>query len=189
MNTPPKTRVEPKDWVPLVQPFARPSLWRSLGQLLTSYLPFLVLWYLAYRALEVHWGLTLVLDLLAALFLVRIFILQRDAGHGSFFHQRWANDLLGFVSGVLTLTPYGYWQHAHARHHATSGNLDKRGVGDIYTMTTEEYLPATPWQRFSYRVYRNPFVMFLFGPVWVFVLSYRLPLGYGGDKPKVRASV
>ncbi len=189
MNTPPKTRVEPKDWVPLVQPFARPSLWRSLGQVFTSYLPFLALWYLAYRALEVHWGLTLVLDLLAALFLVRIFILQHDAGHGSFFRQRWANDLLGFVSGVLTLTPYGYWRHAHARHHATSGNLDKRGVGDIYTMTTEEYLAATPWQRFSYRVYRNPFVMFLFGPVWVFMLSYRLPLGYGGDKPKVRASV
>ncbi len=189
MNTPPKTRVEPKDWVPLVQPFARPSLWRSLGQVLTSYLPFLVLWYLAYRALEVHWGLTLVLDLLAALFLVRIFILQHDAGHGSFFRQRWANDLLGFVSGVLTLTPYGYWRYAHARHHATSGNLDKRGVGDIYTMTTEEYLAATPWQRFSYRVYRNPFVMFLFGPVWVFMLSYRLPLGYGGDKPQVRASV
>lgn len=189
MNKPQQDKVQPRDWVPLVKPFAEPSLWRSLGQVLTSFLPFLALWYLAYRALEVHWGLTLALDLAAAFFLVRIFILQHDAGHGSFFKNPRANDVLGFVSGVLTLTPYGYWQHAHARHHATSGNLDKRGVGDIYTMTTEEYLAATPWQRFSYRVYRNPFVMFLIGPVWVFMLSYRLPLGYGSDKPKVRASV
>ncbi|HGY10043.1 MAG TPA: fatty acid desaturase [Oceanithermus profundus] len=189
MNQPQQQKVKPKDWVPQVKPFAQPATWRSLMQVATSYLPFLALWYAAYRALEVHWGLTLVLDLAAALFLVRIFILQHDAGHGSFFKSSRANDALGFVSGVLTLTPYGHWRHSHARHHATSGNLDKRGVGDIYTMTTEEYLAATPWQRFSYRVYRNPFVMFLIGPVWVFMLSYRLPLGYGSDKPKVRASV
>lgn len=107
-------------------------------------LPLLLLFYLAHRALSVSLFLTLALDALAALFLVRLFILQHDAGHGSFFPKKWMNDLLGFLAGVLTLVPYHHWQLSHARHHATSGNLDKRGVGDIYTMTLEEYLRATP---------------------------------------------
>ncbi|MGQ9735119.1 MAG: fatty acid desaturase [Thermaceae bacterium] len=184
-----KKPLEPKDWIPLIKPYAKPNVWRSLQQVANTVLPLFTLFFLAHKALEVSLALTLVLDALAALFLVRLFILQHDAGHGSFFSKRWANDLLGFISGILTLVPYHYWQASHARHHATSGNLDKRGVGDIYTMTVQEYLEATPWERFKYRVYRNPWIMFLIGPIYVFMLSYRFPTGYGSDKPHLRNSV
>jgi omega-6 fatty acid desaturase (delta-12 desaturase) len=180
---------EPKDWIPLIKPYAKPNTWRSLRQVADTLLPLLGLFYLAHLSLNYSLLLTLALDFAAALFLVRLFILQHDAGHGSFFPKKWMNDLLGFFTGVLTLVPYHHWQLSHARHHATSGNLDKRGVGDIYTMTLQEYLEATPWQRFAYRVYRNPFVMFFLGPIYVFMLSYRPPLGYGSEKPSVRNSV
>jgi len=182
-------KVEPKDWIPLIKPYAKPNTLRSLRQVADTLLPLLGLFYLAHLSLSYSLLLTLALDFVAALFLVRLFILQHDAGHGSFFPKKWMNDLLGFFTGVLTLVPYHHWQLSHARHHATSGNLDKRGVGDIYTMTLEEYLKASPWQRFAYRVYRNPFVMFFIGPIYVFMLSYRLPLGYGSEKPSVRNSV
>lgn len=184
-----KSPIEPKDWIPLVKPYAKPDVRRSLRQVADTALPLFALFFLAHKALSLSLLLTLALDFVAALFLVRLFILQHDAGHGSFFPKRWMNDLLGFLSGVLTLVPYHYWQASHARHHATSGNLDKRGVGDIYTMTVREYLEATPWERFKYRIYRNPFVMFLIGPIYVFMISYRFPLGYGSDKPHLRNSV
>ncbi|GLV47195.1 fatty acid desaturase [Thermus sp. LT1-2-5] len=182
-------KVEPKDWIPLIKPYTKPNTLRSLRQVADTLLPLLALFYLAHKALSVSLPLTLALDFVAALFLVRLFILQHDAGHGSFFPKKWMNDLLGFFAGVLTLVPYHHWQLSHARHHATSGNLDKRGVGDIYTMTLEEYLQATPRERLAYRLYRNPFVMFLLGPIYVFMLSYRLPLGYGSERPSVRHSV
>lgn len=182
-------KLKPQDWIPLIKPYAKPNTLRSLRQVADTLLPLLLLFFLAHKALSVSLLLTLALDMVAALFLVRLFILQHDAGHGSFFPKRWMNDLLGFSTGVLTLVPYHPWRLSHARHHATSGNLDKRGVGDIYTMTLEEYLKATPWERFKYRVYRNPFIMFFIGPVYVFMLSYRLPLGYGSEKPSVRNSV
>lgn len=184
-----KTPIEPEDWIPLVKPYAKPNVWRSPRQVANTVLPLFALFFLADKALEVSLALTLLLDFVAALFLVRPFILQHDAGHGSLFPRRWANDLLGFLSGVLTLVLYRFWQASHARHHATSGNLDKRGVGDIHTLTVKEYLEATPWERFKYRVYRNPFVMFLLGPIYVFMISYRFPLGYGSDKPRLRNSV
>ena len=182
-------KVQPKDWIPLIKPYTKPSVARSLRQVADTLLPLLALFYLAHKALSVSLLLALALDFVAALFLVRLFILQHDAGHGSFFPKKWMNDLLGFFAGVLTLVPYHHWQLSHARHHATSGNLDKRGVGDIYTMTLEEYLKATPGERLRYRLYRNPFVMFFLGPIYVFMLSYRLPLGYGSEKPSVRNSV
>ena len=182
-------KIEPKDWIPLIKPYAKPNTFRSLRQVADTLLPLLLLFYLAHKALSVSLALTLLLDFAAALFLVRLFILQHDAGHGSFFPKKWMNDLLGFLAGVLTLVPYHHWQLSHARHHATSGNLDKRGVGDIYTMTLEEYLKASPWDKLKYRLYRNPWIMFFLGPIYVFMLSYRLPLGYGSDKPSVRNSV
>lgn len=186
MNT---DQVQPKDWIPLIKPYTKANIWRSLRQVLNTLLPLLLLFYLAHRALSVSLLLTLVLDLAAAFFVVRLFILQHDAGHGSLFPKKWANDFLGFFSGVLTLVPYHHWQLSHARHHATSGNLDKRGVGDIDTMTLEEWLRASPWKRLRYRIYRNPFVMFFIGPIYTFMLSYRLPLGFGANKPWVRNSV
>lgn len=183
------SKLQPKDWIPLIKPYAKPDLRRSLRQVGNTLLPLLLLFYLAYLALSVSVVLTLALDFVAALFVVRLFILQHDAGHGSFFPKKWANDLLGFFAGILTLVPYHHWQLSHARHHATSGNLDKRGVGDIYTLTLTEYLRASPWERFKYRIYRNPLVMFLVGPIYTFMLSYRFPLGFGADKPSVRNSV
>jgi hypothetical protein len=177
-------KVEPKDWIPLLKPYAKPNTWRSLRQVADTLLPLLGLFYLAHLSLNYSLLLTLALDFAAALFLVRLFILQHDAGHGSFFPKKWMNDLLGFFTGVLTLVPYHHWQLSHARHHATSGNLDKRGVGDIYTMTLQEYLEATPWQRFAYRVYRNPFVMFFIGPIYVFMLSYACPWAMARKSPR-----
>ncbi|HAR68804.1 MAG TPA: fatty acid desaturase, partial [Thermus scotoductus] len=116
-------KIEPKDWIPLIKPYAKPNTLRSLRQVADTLLPLLLLFYLAHKALSVSLALTLLLDFAAALFLVRLFILQHDAGHGSFFPRKWANDLLGFFTGVLTLVPYHHWQLSHARHHATSGNL------------------------------------------------------------------
>ena len=109
--------------------------------------------------------------------LVRFFIIQHDCGHGSFFRSRFANDMLGRAISLLTLTPYGNWRRAHAKHHATSGNLAKRGSGDIMTLTVREYRALSPVKRFFYRLYRNPFVLLFLGPPYLFIISYRVPFG------------
>ncbi len=181
--------LKPSDWNPLVRPFSRPETRRSVLEALYTLVPLALLWGAAAFSLA-RWPLLVPLfDLAAALFLVRVFILQHDAGHGSLFKEARWNDRLGFAAGVLTLTPYAHWRLTHARHHATSGNLDKRGVGDVYTMTLAEYLKAPPSRRLFYRLYRNPVAMFLLGPIAIFMLGYRLPLGYGGDRPAIRRSV
>ncbi|CAM3340334.1 fatty acid desaturase [Hydrogenibacillus schlegelii] len=178
-----------QDWAPLLRPYARPDLRYSLWQVTHTGLALVVLFSLAYRAAAFFLPLALAIDGVAALFLVRLFILQHDAGHGSLFPRRWMNEAFGFASGVVTLVPYHSWKWQHARHHATSGNLDKRGVGDILTWTVDEYLRASPWARFKYRVYRNPWVMFFIGPIAVFMIAYRFPLGFGGEKPFIRKTV
>ncbi|MBI4915931.1 MAG: fatty acid desaturase [Acidobacteria bacterium] len=137
--------------------------------------PFLGLWYLAYRFLDVSYWLTLATGVLAAGFLVRIFIIFHDCGHGSFFRARWANDVVGYVTGILTLTPYHDWRHEHALHHATAGDLDRRGRGDVWTLTVREYREASRWKRFGYRLYRNPLVLFGVGPLFVFLFRQRVP--------------
>jgi len=108
---------------------------------------------------------------------VRIFIIQHDCGHGAFFHHRLANDWVGRVIGVLTLTPYDFWRRTHAVHHATSGNLDRRGTGDIDTLTVHEYLALSRWRRLGYRIYRHPIIMFGLGPAFLFIVQHRLPVG------------
>jgi omega-6 fatty acid desaturase (delta-12 desaturase) len=113
----------------------------------------------------------------AAGFLVRLFMIQHDCGHGSFFRHRLANDWVGRVIGVLTLTPYHFWQRTHAMHHATSGNLDRRGLGDIDTLTVREYRALPFWGRLCYRLYRHPAIMFGIGPAYLFVVRHRLPFG------------
>lgn len=172
-----------------LKPYTKPITWRSLLQIFNTFTPFFLLFYLSHRALSIHWTLALPLNILGGLFLVRIFILQHDAGHGSLFRNRWANSALGFIFSILTLVPYAAWQYNHALHHSTSGNLDKRGVGDVYTMTVQEYLEASRRRRLQYRMFRNPFVMYLLGPFVVFMLGYRIPMGISRQKPALLRSV
>jgi omega-6 fatty acid desaturase (delta-12 desaturase) len=128
-----------------------------------------------YRSLAISYWLTFPLAVLAGAILVRVFIIFHDCGHGSFFKSRTANDLLGFISGVLTFTPYYHWRWEHAIHHASSGHLDKRGTGDVWTMTVQEYLEASRWKKFAYRLARNPFVLFGLAPVTLFLVLQRFP--------------
>ncbi len=154
--------------------YQRPSHSRSVWQLVSTLAGYALLWYLAWYALGYSYWLSLPAVVLAAGFLVRLFIIFHDCGHGSFFRSKKANDLVGNFLGILTFTPYSYWHASHARHHATSANLDKRGHGDVWMMTVEEF-KAAPWRtRLSYRLYRNPFIMFLLGPLFILLISHRI---------------
>ena len=178
-----------RTWKQAVAAYQNPDLRRSLWQIANSLVPFLALWYLAYRMLAVSYWLTLGTAVLAAGFLVRIFIIFHDCGHGSFFRSKAANDTIGFVTGILTLTPYFDWRHEHAIHHATAGDLDRRGRGDVWTMTVAEYRAASFWQRLGYRLYRNPLVMFGIGPLYVFLLKQRLPRPGSGTRERMSVHV
>jgi acyl-lipid omega-6 desaturase (Delta-12 desaturase) len=134
-------------------------------------------WFLMWKALDVGYWLCLLLAVPTAGFLMRLFMIQHDCGHGAFFRYRLANDWLGRALGVLTLTPYDFWRRTHALHHANSGNLERRGIGDIETLTVREYLALSRLRRLGYRLYRHPLVMFGLGPAYLFILQYRLPVG------------
>ena len=139
--------------------------------------PLVLLWLLMWVTLDRGYWVCLLLAVPAAGFLVRLFMIQHDCGHGAFFHHRLANDWVGRVIGVLTLTPYDFWRRTHAVHHATSGNLDRRGTGDIDTLTVQEYLALSRWRRLGYRIYRHPIIMFGLGPAFLFIVQHRLPVG------------
>jgi omega-6 fatty acid desaturase (delta-12 desaturase) len=162
-------------WQKIVERYAQPDLRRAIWQTVNSLVPYFVLFYLSLRSLEVSFWLTLPISILTAGFMVRTFIIFHDCGHGSFFKSQWANDWVGIVTGILTFTPYYRWKHYHAIHHATAGDLDRRGAGDVYTMTVQEYLAAPWWIKVGYRVMRNPLAMFLIGPMLIFVVVERIP--------------
>jgi omega-6 fatty acid desaturase (delta-12 desaturase) len=166
-------RTEKFKWQGIVSRYAHPETWRSVWQVANSVVPFFVLWYAMYRSLEIGYWLTLFLAVPTAGFMVRCFIIFHDCCHGSFFRSIKVNDKLGLVLGVLVLTPFYQWKHSHAIHHATAGDLDRRGVGDVYTMTVEEYLAAPWWKKIGYRIMRNPFIMFTAGSLIVFTLTHR----------------
>jgi acyl-lipid omega-6 desaturase (Delta-12 desaturase) len=163
--------------------FRQPNLGRSVVEILITVVPFALLWVLACLSLRIGYGFYLLLAVPAAGFLVRLFMIQHDCGHGSFFRRRLVNDWVGRVIGVFTLTPYDFWRRTHAIHHATSGNLDRRGIGDIDTLTVREYLALSRWRRLGYRLYRHPLVMFGIGPVYLFILRHRLPFGLTREGP------
>jgi len=163
------------DWKPLVAKYQKPSTWRAAWQLVDTLGPYILLWYLMYRSMAISWWITLPLAALAGALLARVFIFFHDCGHGSFFKSRLANDITGFITGLLTFTPYSHWRWEHALHHASSGDLDRRGAGDIWTMTIQEYLEATRWKRFAYRVSRNPIVLFVIAPLYLFLIHMRIP--------------
>ncbi|MCQ6280047.1 fatty acid desaturase [Bacillus sp. EB600] len=156
-----------------IAPYEKSTTKESVWQLINTIVPFIILWYLAYKSLSVSYWLSLVPSLIAAGFLTRIFIIFHDCTHHSFFKSRRANRIVGTAMGVLTIFPFDQWGHEHSIHHATSGNLDKRGTGDIWTLTVDEYLVAPIRLRLAYRFYRNPFVMFGLGPIYVFLLKNR----------------
>lgn len=157
----------------IIAPFEKTNTMSSIWQLINTLVPLIILWYAAYLTLSVSYWLTFPLLIVAAGFVIRTFIIFHDCCHQSFFKSRLANDILGTITGVLTVVPYEQWKLSHSIHHATSSNLDKRGVGDIWILTVDEYLAAPLWKRFAYRVYRNPFVMFGIGPIFVFLIQYR----------------
>ncbi|MFB5544086.1 fatty acid desaturase [Bacillus cereus] len=162
-----------KNFKKQVAPYEKSTIKKSVWQLINTVVPFIILWYLAYKSLSVSYLLAVVPSLLAAGFMTRIFIIFHDCTHYSFFKSRRANRIVGTCMGVLTLFPFDQWGHDHAIHHATSGNLDKRGTGDIWTLTVDEYVAAPLRLRLAYRLYRNPFVMFGLGPIYVFLLKNR----------------
>ena len=158
-------------------PYRRPDLLRSLFELAVTLGLYIALWGLMWLSLDVGYWLTLVLAVPAGGLLMRLFMIQHDCGHGAFMARRASNDWIGRALGTLTLTPYDFWRRDHAVHHATSGNLDGRGVGDIDTLTVREYLDRSRWGRLRYRIYRHPSVLFGVGPFYLFVLQFRLPVG------------
>lgn len=163
-------------WTKLVRPYQAPVARESIWQIITTIVPFIALWVLMVFSLKIHYALTLLLALPAAGFIVRLFIIQHDCGHGSFFKSRKWNDRVGFACGIFTLVPYYHWRKMHAIHHANAGKLeDERGVGDFYTMTVDEYFAAPKLQQWAYRVYRNTFFLIGIVPFLAFVVGYRFP--------------
>jgi acyl-lipid omega-6 desaturase (Delta-12 desaturase) len=165
------------NWVQVLAPYRLPNVSRSLFELAFTAIGFALCWMLMWTALDVGYWLCLLLAFPTACFLMRLFMIQHDCGHGACFTRRTTNDWVGRIIGVVTLTPYSFWLRAHALHHANAGNLDHRGSGDIITLTRDEYQALTPLHRTAYRLYRSPFVMFGLIPTYLFVLHYRLPIG------------
>jgi len=172
-STPAGSQGEP-NWQHLTAKFIHPNPLKSSWQIVNSLVPYMLMWAVMYWSLGVSYWLTLALAIPTGGFLIRIFIIFHDCTHGAFFRSKRANGIIGYLAGVLTLTPYDQWRRDHSMHHATSGDLDRRDIGgEIWTMTVAEYLES-PWRtRVAYRIYRNPVVMFLIGPAYIFVLTHR----------------
>ncbi len=166
-----------RDWVKILSNYREPSALRSSFELAVTLGPFLALWALAWWALSISGWLALAISLCNAGFLLRLFAIQHDCGHSAFFKNRVMSDWLGRCIGVLTLTPYDVWRRTHSMHHSSSGNLGRRGMGDVCTLTLEEYQQLTPLGRLGYRLYRHPIVLFGLGPGYLFFLQNRIPLG------------
>ena len=162
-----------QSWIGIIRKYNQPDVRKSSWQIINSLGPYLIMWAVMYYTLGISYWITLALSVLAAGFLVRIFIIFHDCGHGSFFKSVRASRILGTIMGALVFTPYDRWHRSHAAHHSTVGNLDKRGDGDVWTLTTEEYRAKSRGQKLFYRLYRNPIMLFLIGPVILFTLWFR----------------
>ncbi|SRR6266540_701992 len=174
-------------WKETVAKYQKPAIGRSVWQIVNTLVPYAVLWYLMYRSLPVSFWITVPLAVLAGGFMVRVFIIFHDCGHGSFFKSPAANDVLGFITGVLTFAPYYQWRWEHALHHGSAGDLDRRGTGDVWTLTVQEYLESSRGKRFAYRLARNPLVLFVVAPLFLFLIKHRFPSAKA--RPRERHSV
>lgn len=171
------------DWYKATAIYEKPDLKKALWQLIDTFIPYLALWGLMIFTIKhgYSYWITLALALAAGILLVRIFIFFHDCCHGSFLATQKANKILGYISGILTFTPYDDWRRAHATHHLTVGNLDRRGTGDISILTVDEYIASSARERLAYRLYRNPIIMFGFGPAFMFLFKFRF-FSPGGGK-------
>jgi len=163
------------EWKAIVAEYTQASTPRAIWQLINTLVPYVAGWYLLYLSLSVSYWLTLLIAAIMGGLVVRLFIIFHDCGHGSFFPSKRANDIVGFITGVITFTPYAHWRWEHALHHQTSGDLDRRGTGDIWTLTVQEYIESSRWRRFAYRLARNPVVLFVLAPMGLFLLYQRVP--------------
>jgi len=170
-----------RDWLRVLAKYREPVELRSAFEVAVTLIPLMGIWCAAWWALSISVFLSLAFSAVGAMFLVRMFLIQHDCGHGAFFKNREVNNWLGRAIGVLTLTPYDVWKHSHAIHHSGSGNLDKRGTGDIFTYTVAEYKALTPFEKLRYRAYRHPITLFVIGPFYTFHLQQRLPVGFMKD--------
>jgi omega-6 fatty acid desaturase (delta-12 desaturase) len=171
-------------WKEIVAKYQQPALGRGVWQVINTFVPYAALWYLMYVSLGVSYWLTGGLVLLAAGFLVRVFIISHDCGHGSFLKSRRANDTLGFITGVLSFTPYYHWRWEHGLHHSSAGDLDRRGTGDVWTLTVQEYLASSRSKRFAYRLARNPLILFVLAPLFLFLVKQRFPSKGAGRRER-----
>jgi omega-6 fatty acid desaturase (delta-12 desaturase) len=162
-------------WKEIVARYQKPSVARGVWQIVNTLVPYAALWFLMYLTLPVSWWLTVPLAILAGALMVRAFIIFHDCGHGSFFKSSAANHIVGVITGVLTFTPFYHWRWEHAIHHSSSSDLDRRGTGDIWTLTVQEYLESSRWKRFAYRLARNPIVLFVLAPLFLFLVIHRVP--------------
>ncbi|MDF0603817.1 fatty acid desaturase [Psychromarinibacter sp. C21-152] len=170
-------RIAAREWVAVLAQYREPSLSRSTWEIAITAGPFAGLWALACWSVDFSYTLAAVLAVLNAMFLVRLFMIQHDCGHAAFFDNRSVSDWVGRAIGVLTLTPYDTWRRLHAAHHAGTGNLERRGIGDVLTLTVAEYRGLPFFGRLKYRLYRHPLTLLGLGPFYVFFLCNRLPLG------------
>jgi acyl-lipid omega-6 desaturase (Delta-12 desaturase) len=171
-------------WKAIVAKYRHQNAWIATRQLVNTLGSYLLIVALYSYCASISWWLAIPLALLAGGFLVRIFVIFHDCGHGSFFQSQRANDFWGPICGLLTFTPYLNWRSEHAIHHGTAGDLDRRGTGDIWTLTVAEYLAASRWKRFSYRLARNPFILFVIGPLVMFLIVQRVPSARAGKRER-----
>ena len=180
-----ESRPDAPKWKEIVARYQKPSAGRAVWQIVNTLVPYAGLWMAMYFCLSVSWWLVVPLAILAGGFLVRTFIIFHDCGHGSFFKSSRANHIWGAITGVLTFTPYYHWRWEHAVHHSSSGDLDRRGTGDVWTLTVQEYLESSRWKRFAYRLARNPIVLFVIAPLALFVFWQRLPNAKAGLRERL----
>ena len=175
---------EDRSWEKVIMKYNRPDLRKSIWQICNTLIPYVGIWVLMILSLRYPYWVTLLLSLPAAGFLIRLFIIFHDCGHGSFFRSKRANEVVGKLFCILSFTPFYRWHQQHKAHHATSGNLDKRGTGDVWTLTVSEYRKSSKWRRFLYRTFRNPFFLFTFAPVYVIIVQNRITRSEMSGKEK-----